>query len=168
MKSLFYVVTCLLFFTLISGCGGSSNAPSSQPVGSDVIQKYSLVVEGLPDTTSLTLPQQFTDAEWSVKEALCKEAGYDLALYAGKNVSVTRYSLKEMYYPGAIILNQDLSGAVTSVVASGMLLDLWVISADQVTVGTYTSARENAQFLQYIHLGIVSSQWIGVNDPKIK
>jgi hypothetical protein len=56
----------------------------------------------------------------------------------------------------------------TPVPASGLLLDLWVLSANQVTIGSYASARETTQFLEYLQLGIVKSQWIAVNDPKIK
>ncbi|UFS68871.1 DUF4830 domain-containing protein [Geomonas sp. RF6] len=165
MKNTIYVLTCLLFFALISGCGGSSGAPSSQPVGTDVIQKYSLMVEGQPDTTSLTLPLHFTDAEWSVKEALCKEAGYDLAPYAGQTVSVTRYSIEERYYPPGALPQDDVDSRVPP--PMGLLLDLWVVSADHVTVGAYVSARETTQLRDYLSLGIMNSPWIAVNDPKI-
>lgn len=132
----------------IFGCGSSSSTPSSQSVGADVIQKYSLQVEGQPTTTSITLPQQFTDANWGLKEELCQQAGYDLAPHAGQNVSLLRYNLTEKYYP-----------AVSRNIGAGEPLYLWVIAKDQTSVCGYLSVREDSGLIPGV---------FAVNDPNVK
>src|SRR5450432_3876312 len=52
-------VTLLTGFIIVSsilGCGSSSSVPSSQPVGADIIQKYSFHTVGQHTSTSITLP----------------------------------------------------------------------------------------------------------------
>jgi len=167
MKEALYYLVCFFILTVMMGCGGSSG-PSSQPVGTDVIQKYSLVVEGQPDTTPLILPQELTDADWRVKNGLCRQSGYDLAAYAGSDVSLTKYDLKEMYYPNVTSVSTDLDEVQTMRPAPALSLYLWVIAKDQATICSYVSAREDNVFLQSLHLGIVASGVFPVNDQNIK
>ena len=130
MKKEFYLIPLVGSLLLISifGCGSTSSTPISQSVGADVIQKYSFHTEGQPTTTPVTLPQQLTDANWGLKEGLCQQAGYDLAPYAGQNLSLIQYNLMEKYYP-----------ATSRNPGSGESLYLWVIAKDQTSICGYLS-----------------------------
>jgi hypothetical protein len=149
MKKVFYLILLIGFFISISifGCGSTSSAPTSQPVGADVVQKYSFHVEGQPTTTSITLPQQLTDANWGLKEGLCQQAGYDLTPYAGQNVTLIQFNLTEKYYHPAI------PGT------TGEPLYLWVVAKDQTSVCGYLSVREGSGLIPGV---------FAVNDPNIK
>lgn len=120
---LFVLSICLL----IMGCGSSSPPPTSQYVGylgSDIIQKYNFHVEGDPTITSLTLPQQFTDANWGIKENVCAQTGYSLIPYAGESISAIKYAITEKY------LSEPLY--------------LWILAKDQIGICSYLSVRENS------------------------
>lgn len=167
MKEALYYLVCTLVLAMITGCGGSSGAPS-EPVGTDVMQKYSLVVEGQPTITPLLLPQVLTDEEWTEKNGLCREAGYDLTPYAGSEVSVTKYDLKQMYYTNFSIETMDTYGIQTIQPAPPLSLYLWVIAKDQATICSYVSAQEDVVFLVLLHSGRLASGLFPVNDPNIK
>ena len=130
----------------ILGCGGTSGT-ASQPAGADIIRTYNFHTEGQSTTTSLTLPQQFTDANWGLKEGLCQQAGYDLTPYAGQNVSSIRFNLTEKYYHPAI------PGI------AGEPLYLSVIAKDQTSICGWLSVREGSGLIP----GVLT-----VNDPHVK
>lgn len=142
MRRGFYVMVVLCFFLSNLGCGSSSGDSSSQSVGADIIQKYSFHIEGQPTTIS----QQLTDADLSLKESLCRQAGYDLTPYKGQNLSFTKYGLIEKYYP-------------VTLMGFGLPLNLWVITKDLVTVCGYVSVRDDS---------IITPGLFAVNDPNIK
>lgn len=110
---------CFFAFAMI-GCGSSSSTPTSQAVGADIFQKYNFHVDGQPTSTSLTLPLQFTDANWGLKETTCQQAGYDLTPYAGQNITAIKYNLTETY--------------------SGDSLSLIVLAKDQTCICGYVAA----------------------------
>ncbi|MCM2356853.1 MAG: DUF4830 domain-containing protein [Geobacteraceae bacterium] len=107
----------------IMGCGSSSNTSSSLP-GAEIIQQYNFHVEGSPTTTPLTLPQQFNDANWGVKENVCEQAGYSLIPHAGESISAIKYSITEKF--------------------SSEPLYLWILAKDQTCICAYLSVRENS------------------------
>jgi len=149
MMKIFYLILLIGFLISISifGCGSTSSVPtSSQSVGADVVQKYSFHVEGQTTTTSITLPQQLTDANWGLKEGLCQQAGYDLTPYAGQSVSLIQFNLTEKYY------HPSIPGT------TGEPLYLWVVAKDQTSVCGYLSVRDGSGFIP----GVFS-----VNDPNI-
>jgi hypothetical protein len=171
MKKEFYLIPLVGSFLLISifGCGSTSSAPSSQSVGADVIQKYSFQVEGLPITTPLTLPQQLTDANWSLKEGLCQQAGYELAPYAGQNVSLTKYNLLERYYYRIITWVQFIGLPSQSVITDvDLSLYLWVIAKDQTTVCSYISVAEDSTAYEDLRQRGLFPEFFAVNDEHIK
>jgi inhibitor of cysteine peptidase len=149
MNKKLYLTPMVGFLVLISilGCGSTSSAPSSQPVGADIIQKYNFHVEGQSITTPFTLPQPITDAGWGLKEDMCQQAGYDLTPYAGQNISVIQYNLAEKYYYPAILGS------------AGESLYLWVIAKDQTSICGYLSVREDSGLIPGV---------FAVNDPNIK
>jgi len=95
---------CFFAFAMI-GCGSSSSTPTSQAVGADILQKYNFHVVGQPTSTSLTLPLQFTDANWGLKETTCQGAGYDLTPFAGQDITSIQYSIAEKYFGTSLSLN---------------------------------------------------------------
>ena len=98
----------------------SSSSDSSSSVGADIIQKYNFHVEGQPTSTNLTLPQQFTDANWGLKQGVCQQAGYDLTLYAGQDITVIKYAMLEKF--------------------SNDPLSLFVLAKDQAVICGYLAA----------------------------
>lgn len=124
-----------------------ANPPTPQMVGADIIQKYNFHIESGPMTVTATLPQQFTDANWGLKEGLCQQAGYDLTPYAGQNVSLIHFNLTEKYYHPAI------PGT------TGEPLYLWVVAKDQTSVCGYLSVRESSGLTPGV---------FAVNDTNIK
>ncbi len=149
MKKEFYAILSVFFFVSIPslGCGSTSSDSSSQPAGAEIIQKYDLQVESQLTVTTLTLPQQFTDANWGLKEQLCQQAGYDLMPYAGQDVSLVKYSVTEKFYHPS---NPEI-GALP--------LYLWVVAKDQTSVCGYFSVREGSNFVPGV---------FALNDPTIK
>jgi hypothetical protein len=133
-------------FMAILGCGNNSSTANPQPVGADIIQSYNLHIEGHAVTTSLDLPQQFTDGDWGLKQDLCQEAGFDLVPYAGQTVSSIRYSLMEKYYSANVF------------VLPGEPLYLWVIAKDRRSVCGYLSVREGSALIPGV---------FAVNDPNL-
>lgn len=126
MKNDSCVILIIGFFISIAifGCGSSSSAPSSQPVGADIIQKYNFHTEGQPVSTSLTLPQQFTDANWGLKESTCQQAGYDLTPFAGQNITALKYDITEKYSGDSlslIVLAKDQNCICGYVAASNLI-----------------------------------------------
>lgn len=160
----------LAVFTLSScfGCGSSGTASSPQPVGADVIQEYSFQVQGEPTTTSITLPQQVSGTEWEKKQDLCQQAGYDLAPYAGHDLTLTRYSLTESYDPG-IVVYADLNGLVQETDLPNLSLYLWVIAKDEATVCGYVSiAEENNYVQELLESGSLHSVLLPVTSSRIE
>ena len=49
------------------------------------------------DQTNLTLPLEFAGANWGLKQITCKDGGYDLAPYAGKEIIITSFSTNSVY-----------------------------------------------------------------------
>lgn len=92
-----------LLITLICGCG-SSNSSNTQSVGADIIQKYNFKTIGQPTTTAITLPQQFTDANWGLKQMTCQQAGYDLTPFAGQDITAVQYNIAETYFGASLTL----------------------------------------------------------------
>ncbi len=120
-KELYLIALTGLFFSIsIVGCGSSSSTPTSQTVGAEIIQKYNFHVQGQPTSTGLTLPLQFTDANWELKETTCQQAGYDLTPYAGQDITAIKYNLTETY--------------------SGDSLSLVVLAKDQTSICGYIAA----------------------------
>jgi hypothetical protein len=164
MRERFYLIIGLFFIAQILGCGGSTVAPF-QSVGADVIQKNALSVISQLSTTSITVPQQFAD-DWSVKENLCQQIGYDLIPYAGQQLSLTQFDISEKYYIDVTTQQHDANGVTTTTV--GLPLYLWVISKDNATIGAYVTLTDDPVSLQYIHLGVVNSTMFAVNDANIR
>ncbi len=119
----------LCYFTvllcLVSGCGGDPDSPSTNElVALNIIQKYNLHIEGKPQTDDFTLPQEFNDANWGLKEIVCQQAGCDLTPFAGQTVSSVRYSILEKY--------------------DGEPLYLWILIKENACICAYTSVREGS------------------------
>lgn len=136
MKKSSYLIlpVVLSFCLLIIGCGSLSSPPSSH-VGyseSDIIHKYNFHIEGEPTITAITLPQQFTGANWGLKEILCQQAGYELTPYAGQSITLIKYSITEKYYHPNIPES------------SGEPLYLYILAKDQISIGGYLAVRENS------------------------
>jgi len=166
-RCLYTIVACFLFSSCF-GCGSSETAPSSQPVGADVIQKYALLVQGQPATTSITLPQQLAGTEWEAKQDLCQQAGYDLTPYAGQDLALTRYSVTETYHPGTG-LDRDSNGIIEVTVLPSLPLYLWVVDKNEATVCGYFSIAEESNYVQQLlESGILRSELLPVNNAQIK
>lgn len=143
MKKKFYLVVLVGLFIFISifGCGSSSSVPLFQPVGSDVIQKYNFHIEGQPMTVTLTLPQQFTDANWGLKEEVCQQAGYDLTPYAGQDIAVIRYSMAEKYSGDSlslILLANDQTCICGYIAASNLIPGIIAVKDPNINISTST------------------------------
>lgn len=131
-----------LLALLLVGCGTDTKASNpNEQVAVKVIQQYNFQTEGDPQNGSFTLPAELTDANWGLKETVCREAGYDLAPYAGQTVAYMRYSLREEYTP------------------SGEPLYLWILIKDNSCVCAYTTVREGSNLIPGV---------FAVNDPGIK
>lgn len=141
MKEIFWVVS-LFVSLLITGCGSNENAPTSQPIGSDIIQKYNFHIEGEPTTIITTLPQQFNDANWGLKELICEQAGYSLTPYAGESITLIKFNItgRDEMFP-----NEPLY--------------LWVVAKDQTSICGYLTVREQSGLIPGV---------FAVNDPIIK
>ena len=143
MKAIGYlIIACWACFSMF-GCGDGAGGAATPVAGADVIQAYKFTVTGEASTTTTTLPQQFTDPDWDSKRYLCREAGYDLAAYAGQVVSLTSYSLvrKRAFF----ITPTDFLGIGTPiVVGQDVAATLWVITKDGRTIGAYLSLDVSA------------------------
>lgn len=113
----------------------------------DFIQKHNFHIESGPTTVTATLPQQFTDANWSLKEGLCQQAGYDLTPYAGQNVSLIHINITEKYY------NPAIPGTI------GEPLYIWIVAKDQTSVCGFLSVRESSGLIPGV---------FAVNDTNIR
>lgn len=98
VKTVAVIFVCMLVSFTVVGCGSSSNTPVSQLIGADIIQEYSFHVEGEPAIFEATLPMEFNDANWGLKEIVCKEAGYTLLPYAGQTITLIRYSITDTIF----------------------------------------------------------------------
>lgn len=94
---------------------------------SEIINYYDLHLEGdgNPETQETTLPEEFTDANWSLKASVCEQAGYNLYDHAGENVLLTNYTITETCY--------------------GEPLYLWVITKDDECICPYKTVREDSE-----------------------
>lgn len=165
MKNL--LVASLCASVLFSGCGSDSVTPNR---GEDVLRKYGLETEGEPVITSTSLPTDFAEASWSQKSTACSEAGYDMTRYAGHNVSLIRYTLKEKYSYRFLMSNTTPLGSEGSVEIVGDLpLHLWVVVREQETVCGYVSVSDpDMEYLQLLAIGAFTSPFIAVNDEHIR
>jgi len=72
------------------GMGGATGAAGSAGCDLDVARQAILALGiatiGEARTSTVTLPAALTDAQWSVKSAVCTQGGYDLAPVAGMTV----------------------------------------------------------------------------------
>jgi len=117
-------IYCALLVVCLVGCGSDTNRSRDEQVALSVIQKYNLHTEGAPQTDVYTLPQEFNDANWGLKETVCQQAGYDLTPFAGQTVSLMRYSILEKY--------------------NGDPLYLWILTKENTCICAYTSVREGS------------------------
>jgi hypothetical protein len=164
MKFLLAGLAGFLLCNSISGCGGSSESPSSQPLVATITEKYSLHTVGSAMTVSLTLPQQFTGADWELKETVCQSAGYDLTPFAGQNVAVVRYNLTDKYSDDSlslVILAQDQTCLCSYIAATNLLPGIIAVNDPHINV---TTSSHNYNTLQYslTSLGVVDA---GKNIP---
>jgi hypothetical protein len=93
------------------------------------------------------LPQQFTDANWGLKETICEQAGYALIPYAGQSVTLAQYSVVEKYYSPA------------TPALPGERLYLWIVAKDQTSICGYFTVREGSTLTPGV---------FAVNDPNIR
>lgn len=92
-------------FVLIHGCATPSS-PRSRADAIALSEQNGLHVVDTLRSLDITLPSDF-DADmpnWGLKQAACVRGGYDLRPFAGKQVSVTGYRLKEKYRGNATVL----------------------------------------------------------------
>lgn len=62
------------------------------------LQRLNIQVTGGPlKQLQLDVPPVLSDANWGMKQLICKEGGYDLSAYAGKTLSYTCYPTNEIY-----------------------------------------------------------------------
>jgi hypothetical protein len=117
-----FLFALVVFFlcSLLIGCGSSTNDSSAQAVGADIIARYNLHEEGQATTADINLPQEFTDANWGLKQGVCQQAGFDLAPYPGQTVSMVKYDLADKYL--------------------GDSLSLYVLVKDQTCICAYAGA----------------------------
>jgi hypothetical protein len=131
-----------LLAVLLVGCGTDTKAlnPNEQ-VALKVIQQYNFQTEGDPQNGSFMLPAELTDANWGLKEIICREASYDLSPYAGQTVSYMRYSLREKY----TYFDEPLY--------------LWILMKDNACICAFASVREGSGLIPGV---------FAVNDPGIQ
>jgi Domain of unknown function (DUF4830) len=118
--SFLFALVSLVLCSSLMGCGGSSNDSPVQAVGADIIARYNLHEEGQATTADINLPQEFTDANWGLKQGVCQQAGFDLTPYAGQTVSMVKYDLADKYL--------------------GDPLSLYVLVKDQTCICAYVAA----------------------------
>ncbi len=148
MKKEFYLFPLVGIYILISiyGCGNTSSAPA---VGADIIQKYNLHVEGQPLTTNLTLPQQFTDANWGLKQGACQQAGYDLTPYAGQDITAVTYSIAEKYSGdqlSLIVLAQGQTSICGYVAANNLIPGIIAVNDPNINIATSSHQYDTLQY----------------------
>jgi hypothetical protein len=107
---------------LIAGCSGNSSDP--QPTNSITIQQFTFYYTDDPTSSTITLPQQFNDANWGLKETTCEQAGYSLLSSAGQSITSIKYSITETY--------------------GSEPLYLWVLEQNQTTICAYLTVRESS------------------------
>lgn len=151
MNMKFYLVILVGFLISISivGCGSSSSTPSSQTVGADIIQKYNFHIEGQPMTVTLTLPQQFTDANWGLKNGMCQQAGYDLTPFAGQDIALIGYNMTEKYSGESlslIVLAKDQTCICSYVAASNLIPGIIAINDPNINIVTSTHSYDTLQY----------------------
>lgn len=126
------VVLLVAFLTVASGCG--SPQPDSSPVSSSpatpatpadvaaLAARDGLHPASESTSLSLRLPRDLeASSEWSLKQHVCLQAGYDLEPYAGKPVQVRAYQLTER--------------------VGGEPLTLWVVRSGDALVGAYVTDK---------------------------
>jgi hypothetical protein len=69
-----------------------------------------------------TLPAEFNDANWRLKQLMIKRAGYDLAPYAGSKVTLEKYLILDTYHWSPLYL--------------------WLVLKDGKMVGAYLTVTE--------------------------
>jgi hypothetical protein len=100
-------------------------------------------------TVTLTLPQQFTDANWGLKQGVCQQAGYDLTQFAGQDIAVIRYNMTEKYSGDSlslILLAKDQTCICGYVAASNLIPGIFAVNDPNINVVTSTHRYDTLQY----------------------
>lgn len=110
-----------------------ANKDTSPDNISSELRKLNIQITGSAKSIELTLPQTLSDANWGMKQVVCREGGYDLASYAGKTLFFT-------YYPTNEVWNNSEP------------LNVWIVTIGDKIACVYKAVGENSQ----VALGIFS------------
>ena len=89
------------------------------------LKKLNITATGKPEQMELQLPEILSDDNWGVKKIACEEGGYNLSVYAGKTILLTKYSTNEIY-------------------DNAEPLDVWVVSSGEKVVCVYKTVVKNS------------------------
>lgn len=105
----------------------NTDNPKTESQDEILLELKKLNITGVEKTKEieLRLPEILSDDNWGVKELICKDGGYNLSDYAGKNVLLTRYSTNEIY---------DKTEP----------LDVWIIKDKDKIVCVYKTVKEGS------------------------
>jgi hypothetical protein len=81
----------------VVGCAGDNENNHIENVDLEVIDELQrLAVETTADAEvqEITLPEEFNDANWGLKDIICEDGGYDLISYSGQTLTLTSVDIE--------------------------------------------------------------------------
>ena len=97
MKKIFVIANVVIIICLKCNTPSDSNLIQIPSYVAIEFDKYDITPTGSYSEYFITLPDSFNDANWSLKENVCSEGGYNLIKYAGKSLRFLKYPSNEYY-----------------------------------------------------------------------
>jgi hypothetical protein len=106
------VIVIIIFLTILVFIGNQRLFAADKGVALQFLNKLHIEVTGPAEQEEEYLPTEFTGPYWGLIKNMCKDSGWDLPAYAGRQVLTTRFPIKEKYGADPLEITVISSGDV--------------------------------------------------------